>query len=125
QRTVRQYHHPGCDPRNRLELADEALGQVLIRAVETARTFHLDSQLVEMVDSFHHQPVLAGEVVILARDRLHVAREDIDALDDQHVIEPPVNTLHPNGRAAAATRFIGEADDVAGTESYHRPGCFF
>src|SRR5690348_6232686 len=105
-----QYRHPGGDPGDRLELTDEVVGQVLIGAIETVCAFHLDREVVEVVDPLHHKAVFASQIVVLAGDGLDVAWEDVDPFDDEHVIDPAVHARHPNGCAAAATGFVRQAD---------------
>ena len=60
--------------------------------------------------------------MVAAGDRLDVAGEEVDALDDEHVVEPAVHALQADRGASAAAGLRGERDDVAGAEADHRAG---
>ena len=58
--------------------------------------------------------VLAAERGIVEHDGLDLAREDVDAADDQHVVDAAAEARDPPMRAPARARPVDEARDVAG-----------
>jgi hypothetical protein len=56
-----------------------------------------------VLEPVHHQAILSCVAVIAAYQRFDVVREDVDPLDDEHVVEAPVpDQPEPRGARPAA-----------------------
>ena len=70
-----------------MKSASEAVTQFFISAVEASRALDLYREAVQVINPFNDQPVFPGQSAVPACDGFDVAWENIDALDDEHVIK--------------------------------------
>ncbi len=84
----------------------------------TQLRFH--RELVEMPGALDHELVVGRELRDREKRALDLAREDVHAADDQHVVGPADDPRHPGERAATGARLMRERGEVAGAVTQQR-----
>ena len=94
--------------------------QLLAHGRSVDSPLHLDRELVEVTGAVDHELVVRRELGDREERTLDLAREDVDASDDQQVVGPPEHARHAGERAAAGARLARERGKVAGPVAQKR-----
>src|SRR5262249_13143369 len=92
----------------------EGASQLLADPTRVDASLDLDGQLVEVLRALDDELVVRRELRDRKKRALDLAREDVDAADDQHVVGSSEDARHPRERAAAGTGLAGDRRQVAG-----------
>ena len=113
------------DAEHGLERGDEALFALrdLGQRIGEVVGRHLDEHVerVGVVDAVDHN-LIVGRVALLQQDGLDLRREDVDALDDQHVVAAASRLAHLDVRAPAGAFFAAQHADIARAVAQQREG---
>ena len=117
--------HSCVDAQHVLELRDEALLLFVDLADGVCellgRHLHVHVQHVAVVDA-RDDDLVIRRIAVLEQHRLDLRREDVDALDDQHVVAAAHRLGHPDEGTAALAGLRVQHADVARTVADHREG---
>src|SRR3990170_4409563 len=118
--------HLAGDAEQVLDLALDALRKRLepLDLVREDRLAHLHLHLEDVQGPLAGNDHLVVGLDALDRhqDRLDLGREDVDPPDDEHVVGPPRDQVHPRVRPAAGAGGDAEARDVARPVADHGKG---
>ena len=80
----------------------------------------VDGDLVELGGAFDDELVVRRDALLGEQDVLDLARVEVGAADDQHVVAAAADRAHARERAAAGAALAGHAGDVAGAVAQQR-----
>src|SRR5210317_522865 len=91
-------------------------GSLLLHLIEEDIFVHLDLDLerIQRPLPFNDQLIMRLAALDLEQHLLNLGRENVDALDDQHVVTAPHGFFHAHQRSAAVTGLVVQPGYVAG-----------
>src|SRR5207247_4513622 len=87
------------------------------RRIGLAANLRVHLELEQRAPPIDDDRILRPDRLVLEQDRLDLARVDVDAADDEHVVDAAREAGDPPVRTAARARLVGEARHVAGPDA--------